>query len=242
MFRRNALCFAAFLVAAAAAASAATSQEVRVTWKSLKDVRAGGWEAKCVYPQFGGNWAVARQASAWASGFARTQMDGFLKDARRSASGYPPPPGPYYLQNKAIVALARPELFSLYFDTEYFTGGAHPGRTFEPKTFGVVGARTRALKLQDLFVKGVNARQVVSELVIPRLDAMGATWVSSGEMTNLSADQAEQFVVTPSGISFLLQPYEAGTWADGAFVVKVPFRELEGKLDANGPLKSLLKR
>lgn len=212
--------------------AALASAQVPVSWKTIRTDRDGLWKGRAVYPRFGGGGAVADLANKAAAKTAQDTLDEF----RRAASGVR---GKlqflYEMESLAIVSVATPQLISLYFDTTEYTGGAHGNRFYQPMNFAIVNGKAQRLKLQDLFKKGVDARQVVSDAVLPKLRDLKASAVVDGDITELPADLAESFVITPSGLTFLFEPYAVASYAEGSFIIKIPFEELRGSLLVGGP-------
>jgi hypothetical protein len=107
-----------------------------------------------------------------------------------------------------------------------YTGGAHPNRWYECRTFGLRNGRAARLKLQDFLPAGADPMEVANRLVIPRLKAMKASWFVEGTRTSLEPEEVENFVVTPAGITWIFDPYAAGPYVEGEFFVKVPWSEI----------------
>ena len=219
-----------------------TSADLNFTIRHLARSHKGYWEATAAYPVFSGSSAVVRLANERLSSAARHSVSGFRKECedmfREEKTGKPELP--YGRDWTVTVSLARPNLISVYFETYEMTGGAHPNHGFATYTFGLVGGVARQLTLKDLFVSGQadGARKVVSDLITPILKERQAGWVDNGDLKEIDAPRAENFVVTPSAITFLFEPYSVGSYAEGNYVVKLPFSTIKG-LDFRGPLSGL---
>lgn len=213
---------------------------VPVRWRVFENNRPGRWTAKTVYPHFVGRSGVARLANTVIGKESRKDLDVFIADAKglpsdSSASGR------LFFESKATVSTALHDLVSVFMQPEFYTGGAHGYRSFHVYNFGLVEWKPKRLKLQDLFRPNTDSRKVMSDLVIPKLKAMGASSVVDGAYTKLSKEHAEMFVVTPNGVTFLFAPYEVGSYAEGAYIVKVPYSEFKDRCDPDGPLQPFLK-
>jgi hypothetical protein len=238
-FRRSSLPVVILALICVTGAVYAETQALPVKWRTVRNVQAGQWEAELVYPQFVGQSPVVKQANATIQARAREEIRQFVKSSR-DASEADGLEHPLTYKGKPIVSVARPDLISMFYEASNFLGGAHGNFWYIPLNFGYVGGNSRRLALQDLFRSGVDARSAVSEVVIPKLRDRDATSVVQGEMKELPPELAESFVITPAGLSFLFDPYAVGTYAEGTFVIKVPYAEFGDKLDPNGPLKPLL--
>jgi hypothetical protein len=139
------------------------------------------------------------------------------------------------------VALETPRLVSFYYTISTFTAGAHPLTVTDPRTYILESGKPRRLKLGDLCRKGSDYRAAVNSFVMGELlKNSRAEWVQNGQVKELTKEQMEDFVVTPTALTWLFDAYAMGPYAVGAFQVKAPFAELSDVLDRNGPLKPLL--
>ena len=214
---------------------------VPVRYATLKDVRPNTWEAEARYPVFGGTSPVARAAGAAFRSQARKLLDEFLEQAREDWKGKDKPVGEYLFELDPIVGLAHPDLVSGYFTHSFFTGGAHPNAVFLPHTFGRVGGRVKRLTLKDLLKSDRSAQSLVTQVLLPALNAQkkerGAEPLKSDEIGEKALDN---FVVTPTAITWLFSPYAVGAYAEGPYVVKIPLTRLREFLAPNGPLRPVL--
>ena len=72
----------------------------------------------------------------------------------------------------------------------------------------------------------LRIRQNVSQLLIPKLQAMEASSVGPGGIEELTDVQCDNYVMTPYGMTWMFSPYEVASYAEGEFFVKVPWSEL----------------
>lgn len=206
-------------------ATATLAAPPTVTFKKASKDRAGWYQASAMIPSFQGN-ALAAFATKEVAAEARSRMSAFRTEYDRE----PKPDRPGFFEWKGVVSVATDPLISLYAHCETYTGGAHGNRDFVGMTFGIVDGSPKRLRLADLMDKGSDPVATASELVIPRLRQMGASSVVGGGLAELTAAQADNFVVTPSGLTWLFSPYEMGAYAEGYYFVKVPWSEMKGKI------------
>ena len=64
--------------------------------------------------------------------------------------------------------------------------------------------------------------------------AQQAAWVLDGSVKELSESELQVFLLSPSGLQFILAPYQVGPWVEGSFTVLLSLEELDGLLDADG--------
>ena len=233
--KRVVVCIALCVVAGSAAWGAGS---LEVTWRNAREYKAGCWTATARYPRFGGGSAVAKVANTELARAVKDAIGHFVGEARKEFGENGKLEHPYSMDLAATVSVARADLISVYFTSVWDTGGAHPSTEFHCYTFGLVAGKARQLHLKDLFSPGEDAVKAISAATIPKLRARGAGWVVNGEMKGVSPEQAEWFIVTPNTITMLFQPYEAGPYSDGSYIVKIPFAELPG-LNRNGPLRGM---
>jgi len=208
--------------------------------KTLSNTKKGKWQAKGTYPQFGGSGTVSKLADKTIAAAAKSMFAGFLKEANE-ALGQHVPTGPYSYVSTFTVSTQTTTVISAYSATYQYTGGAHGMSTYGVFNFGMVGGRAKQLKLKDLFKAGVNPVPDISTAIIAKtMNNPAAEWVKSGEYSAVSAQQAEIFVITKTGLLFLFDQYILGPYSSGQFKVLVPYSELSG-LDPNGPVKGLVK-
>lgn len=222
-----------FLVFLSALASIAPA-DVSVSWRKVRSHRAGWYEATANVPRFRGG-ALAKFASREAMAHAQGAVDAFLRDARQLKAR---PEHAWSFDWGARVSVARDGFVSLYGARYWYTGGAHPNRDYTALNFALVRGTPKKVGLADLLLVRMTPEAWASQRVLPRLKEMGASGVVDGSVTMLTRQQADNFVVTPAGITWLFSPYEVASYAEGEFFVKVPWSELGG-LDFRGVLAGL---
>lgn len=223
---------------------AAPAFPVSVQWETSRSAKAKKWDASARIARFQ-DGPVAALADTTLSRQTRDAITAFVAQARKEtvAPGYPMAPWEYIATT--FVSIAQPDFVSAYVTSYAYTGGAHGMTTFTGLNVGRVNGKPKVLTLQDLFRADVSGRAVAVEAVKKSLRANPrALWFEPDADPAMRPDDealVRQFVVTPAGISFLLEPYLAAPYASGTFFVKIPFSEFEGHLDPDGPLKTLLQ-
>jgi hypothetical protein len=196
--------------------------------KTLRDEVPGAYAVDVTYPQFTDATPLARLASRTIEGYMRADVAEFKKAARETLALPQRPPGPYSYDGGSVVTYAVPtRLLSTVLDVYKFSGGAHGNAWYVPFNFGVVDGRVKRLVLGDLFLRGSSYQRLVSDAVIARLKKTeGALWVQDGTMRSLSVEQLNRFSISPTGLTFLLNHYEAGPYASGRFEVALSITDL----------------
>ena len=208
--------------------------------------RAGMWDLTVRYPRFSAGGPVARMANAEARRRERRAFDTFLADAKKEMPGLKKDgvTGSYELQVVPHRITDRPGLASGYVDTYSYMAGAHGMTSYDAINVGRVGGKVCELRLADLFRPGQDAvgqcsRAIVAVLRAGKEDAMPSN-VANGEWKGLDKDQAKHFVVGPKGVLFLFGHYELASYAEGVYVVLVPYAKLPG-LDRKGVLAAVIR-
>ena len=171
------------------------------------------------------------------AGKARKALADWMSESFPAATKNQKPRLEYFYQSAPTISLLTPDVASFYYTVSTFTAGAHPMTISDPHTY----VNGREVHSADVFRKGSGYGTVVSNLVIGQLmNNARATWVQDGTVQEMTMSQQEDFVVNPTSLCYLFDPYAMGPYAVGAFQVKVPFSELRAVLDGNGALKSML--
>jgi hypothetical protein len=208
---------------------------------TVRRSRPGYWKVSTAYPQFPNDLPIEALTNRTLKAAAETRMRAFMKQCTDEFRRLGKPRAPYEQMEKPTVALARPTLISAYFTGFTYTGGAHGNIYYPTYNLGFVDGKPRRLALRDLFRPGEKAVDAASELIMEKLKANPrATFVKDGSVKSIGPDLVSAFVVSPTGITFLLPPYAVAPYVEGSFFVKIPFAEFGDKLNPNGPLKGLM--
>ncbi len=229
---------AALLSASLLAAPATPSPSYRL--QTRKVVSKGRYEAEASYPVFSSKSELARIANTTLQRQSEKILSVWTKEVDQEflPKGSPLPPNPYGFDLDSSVESSGPSLISVVSTVYTYTGGAHPNRYFVASNFGVVKGKAKQITIGDLFRPGVDYLQEITMNVMPELVRREAGWVESGWMREVDAARANIFTVNAKGITFYFEPYSAGSYAEGDYIVTVPFSEFTG-LDRTGPLRQL---
>lgn len=199
--------------------SAASGLEVR-------DVRPGYYRAVTRIPDLSsGIWR--RVVNLVCAPWARRMHADFIRECMANVRDRGKPEHPYEYQARGRIAYQSPRLVSILFDALQYTGGAHPLAFYRTFNLGIVNGKPGLLRLADFFAPGSDFHAQVSDAVINKLMLNeAATDVVNGEVTRLTAEQLERFVVEPDVLRFFFKHYEIGPYAAGRFEVKLTIQEL----------------
>lgn len=215
----------------------------KLRFETLRSAEKGKWSAVAQVPSFATDGPIEQCAGPE---LAISLEDGFYAFIGRAYRfNQKPPPGlprrEWTYASKVTTSVLRPDLVSLLATIQTDTGGAHGMQVTQPFVYGFVRGRAKRLTATDLLKAGLDPVAVLGEIVLPRLVKLDAAWVVDGTVKALTPEQCDKFVVTPSGVTFLFDPYEMGPYAQGAFQVKIPFADLADALDPTGPLQGIAK-
>lgn len=200
--------------------------EPTVRFKQLHVERKGWYSVKASYPSFSGSSLAKFASKEW-----KDSLDSSLKRLDiKNSQGDEMPNHPWEVGYASTVGLRSNDVISGYSEFYFYTGGAHPNREYHGHNFGMIGGKPTRLGFGHLMSVRMAPEALASQLVLPKLKAMGASGVVDGSVSTLSREQTDNFVMTPAGITWLFSPYEVGSYAEGHFFVKVPWSEMEGKV------------
>jgi hypothetical protein len=205
-----------------ALAALGAAAEGPVTFK-VERSHGKGWTSRVRYPIFGGGSALHRQATTAFRAVIAKDLTHYQSEARKHAGRNQP--GPWSFEADPTISLDSSRVVSGFFAESTYQGGAHGMAFYKPVTVGVTNGKARRLRLFDLFVPGTDPVRLCSDLLMARLrHDERADWVKDGTVTSFNAKALSKWVVTRTGITFLFDPYELGSYAAGPFEIKIPFR------------------
>lgn len=202
----------------------------------------GMYEVEAKYPVLRGTSAVVKLANAT----LKADAERFVKTAVQELNseflpkGSQRPPNPYGYSLTSEVKYLGPDLVSVVSFAYSYTGGAHPNHYYVTSNFGLVGGKAKKLNIGDLFRPKFAFLNEITTNVMPELVRREAGWVESGAITEIDYPRANIFSVDKKGVTFYFEAYSVGSYAEGDYVVSVPFTEFTG-LDKAGPLRPLLR-
>lgn len=206
--------------------------QVKSTTKTLKASRPKLYDAKVSYPVFQGSSPLIRFANAAIAKEARSDFNQFVKYAKEGAKETQKFGMTWEHDQSCVVVQATSTLISVYFQAYDFSGGAHPNHYLAPLNFAFVNGRPKQVKLKDLVT---NPKQVMDGLVLMKLNQVKRSREAAPESA-LDPDVYDRFVITPTALTWMFQPYAVGAYAEGEFEIKVSFNELKGYLRSDSPV------
>jgi|GEM_PF-7054090 len=216
---------------ALAAAFVATAQ---LSWTARSSASPGFYTARANFPKWDAGTRFQQWVSDQCESFADAQLEEFVSFARRLGSERPAH-GPYVFELKTELAYVSPRVISATTAIFSDTQGAHPSTTLVPVTYGIVGDRPARLSFRDALRPGIDPLRVANEFLLPGLNRIKRQR-GADPLTQLGPPMVNHFMATPAGITWQFGPYVAGAYAEGTYVVKVPWSDLARFINPNGPL------
>ena len=128
-------------------------------------------------------------------------------------------------------------VFGVYND---WTGAAHPQSNNFSYHYDL--NHNKELKLADFFSPGVNYLSLISKLcakdIAKQKRKNGMEDIDEdGEASAFEALKEDAtFYPAETGLVFIFDPYQVGSYAEGYYVVSIPYSQLRSVIDPNGPL------
>lgn len=167
----------------------------------------------------------------------RSRLDDFVSEGRRfDASGMLG--WGWEMHEYVTLEGAARSYLSLLSHTNLFTGGAHPNSFFSSYLLEVRPSGVTELTVQDLFRTDSTWLKRLTPLILEDLALQGASWVTQGDVTELTVNDLSVFTLSADGLTFYFAPYAMGPYVEGSFEVTVPYELLIGLAPAGGALEA----
>lgn len=132
-----------------------------------------------------------------------------------------------------------PELVSILVYHDTWVGGFHNNDGRLGMTYLQRNGRIRQLELANLFNPKAPWLKHISDYCARDLKHQDADHFQQGGRTSLEASELQKFTLAPDGLTIYFDPYEIGSYSEGAFAVTIPWKELRPLLADSAPLKAL---
>lgn len=209
------------------------------SFEVLHSAKAGRWEAKVSYPQFLTRTAINAVANPGIEATARRAFRSFVDDAVRfDKEGWMGPE--WGLELNSTVGVSQAALVSVMWSGYQYTGGANAQTFFVSRTYGPKDGGWAEVGLGDFLTPGTDKTAFAAAAVLPRLNAIKAER-GIEPFDEMTPELAEQFVVTPAGMTWLFSKYDVGAGAEGTYEIKVRWSEMPAGLDRGGIASGLIE-
>jgi hypothetical protein len=132
-------------------------------------------------------------------------------------------------------------VFGAYND---WTGAAHP--TSHNFSYHYDLSHNKELKLSDFFLPGINHLSLISKLCAKdianqkRKNGMDDVYEEDEAAAFEALKDDPTFYPAANSLVFIFDPYQVGSFAEGYYVVSIPYSQLRSVINPAGPLAPFL--
>lgn len=132
------------------------------------------------------------------------------------------------------------DLWSFKFDYHFYSdGAAHPGLSSTTLNYDL--ARGRELALGDLFLPNSNFLEMIASHCIMELSKQPGFEGPFADGAKPTAENYRNWNITPDGLLITFDTYQVAPGASGPLQVLVPYAQLQGAIDPQGPLMGIIR-
>ena len=221
-------------------ATSAHAASIKVRWHKLHQAKAGLYDIAVSYPEFRGSSPLARAASAAFKSEALKDLGEFRKAAIDDAHEFGKLRSAYGVDRTTQLGVVSDTIISGYLVNYDYSGGAHPNTIYVPITYGLVGGKPTRLTVRQIASPSVSPSDLLAKTVIPKINVIKKQ--NEGDpIGSIDMKYANRFIITKSGVTWVFSPYDIGAYAEGPFIIDVPWSDLRGLLRTAGPLAAYSK-
>jgi hypothetical protein len=202
--------------------------------------KSGNIDVEATYPQFTQALPAAKQLNTLVRSILSQKKKNIVRQAQE-AEPIAFRNGPWTFVYESDIAYASKDLVSLIGSTYTYTGGAHGMTSYSSANYQITNGSVKQLGMNDLFKQGTPYLSVLSNEIIGLLRQKDAMWVTTGQVTSFEPKDLSVYSITPKGLTFYFDPYAVGSYAQGAFMVTVPYSVMSGYIREGGPLHRFVR-
>ncbi len=149
--------------------------------------------------------------------------------------------GPFSFRYNLSTVFISEDVTSLYGELNVHDRLPHGWKQYEGITCYKVNGRFQRVELEDLF-SSQDQKEFLRNLCENSLKTNPISYFSGHKSLceRLAKDDINTFVIDEQNLIIIFQPCRVGGGADGPFLVKIPFVELEGHWNSSHPFLTLL--
>ncbi len=136
----------------------------------------------------------------------------------------------YYFFLEYFYSRFNKNIISFKFNSEYFTGGAHPNHDIMCFTYNLQNGKK--MELADFFIENSDFLKRISDYSVNSLmqnEYADEEWIKEGAGENI--DNFQRFIVTENSFVFYFPPYQVAPYAAGEQQIIISFSELKDILN-----------
>ncbi len=179
------------------------------------------FELKYVVPQTTGKTEVQKLANSLAVAVANDNYKQNLQWHNEDKDRDPKAPSSLWASEiSGSISVNRADLVSIILFHYSYMGGAHPNQFTSVINVGLVNGKAKRLVLKDIIKPEFTSKGVFETYVMPNLNQQRLE--RGGDTTwNLEPELTDKFALTPTAITWIFDPYQAGSYAEGEYTVKL---------------------
>jgi hypothetical protein len=212
------------------------------TWKIERVVQKEP-KIELEYPKFSSKCAtVAQDLNAVFENQAKASRAEYERQWKEAKSE----PAPFNLDSWELVDTCKPahvsaKVVSVLCAGSQYTGGAHGMYGTGGHSFVIDGRKVRELKVAELFDDTKVWKKPLAERIAKRLaeDKTSGRTEPTAEAVEAGLDA---FVLEDEALGFYFAPYLLASYADGEYVAKLTYAELDDLLAKNGPVSKIPRK
>lgn len=138
------------------------------------------------------------------------------------------------------VAMNQNNLLSTQISSMTYTGGAHPSHNNTLQTFDI--SNGNRITLSDILVPTYQPRltQIIENNIRKQYEIPPSKALKEHGFIEETINPSDNFMLTPTGITFHYNPYEIAPYVMGHIVVEIPFADIAELIKPNSPASTLL--
>ncbi len=190
------------------------------------------------YPQLEGGAGRGANFNQIIETMVRDELDSF----KSLAGAYPPPSDlpetmGSFIDISYTLNEATDNLVSVFFrDFTYSAGAAHPNQVTFVLNYDLTS--DKALNLEDLFQPGADYLAALSSYSVAELQKRDISSWTDGASPKL--ENFKSWTIEQQGLRITFDPYQVAAYAMGPQEVLIPYSELRGIINPQGPLAALV--
>ena len=151
--------------------------------------------------------------------------------------------GPFHFRYTLNTVFSSEELISLYGELNVHDRLPHGWKQYEGITLYKLDGHFHKVKLEELFHTD-GQKEFLRNLCENSLKTNPISYFSGHKplCKKLAQDDIHTFVIDKQNIIVIFQPYRVGGGADGPFLIKIPFSELEDHWNSSHPFYAILRK
>lgn len=171
----------------------------------------------------------------------KTVVDNAVAAFKQNVATLPPSPDSTSSSFQLDYHVLSPpgNILSLKFDIQtFYSGATHPAGTSLTATFDLEGGQP--LALADLFVPDTDYLGAVAKYCAAQLSARDIGFQGFELGATATEQNYRNWNITPNGLMITFDEYQVAPYTAGPQTVVIPFRELAGLIQPDGPLAQYL--